>query len=236
MGCLDFTCFPTNVLFLFQIPRHHHVFSQVSFLMCVYRSIPVMCCYWPSPLFLNIYIVYDFSMSQAILSLKNIFMWTGFSSFKTFFLMTDCNPTSESPGEGTCLWLWILLLLAKLSSKMPVLIYTAISNFLKVAYLCTPVSISYYHLNILANLIGENEISIWRICIYLITSKYEYFATCVYQLYFLFCELSVCILFIRVWIYFFSICMSFIIKLPLGRSFCCKLFPLWSVILIFFLL
>ena len=56
---------------------------------------------------------------------------------------------------------------------MPVLIYPAISNFLRPAHLCSLVSISYYHLNILANLIGENDISILRSYIYLITSKWN---------------------------------------------------------------
>lgn len=45
---------------------------------------------------------------------------------------------------------------------------------------------------------------------------------CVYQLYFLFCDLSLPILFIRVWICFLSICMSFIIKIALGLSFYCR--------------
>ena len=92
---------------------------------------------------------------------------------------------------------------------MPVLIYPAISNFLRAAHLCSLVSISYYHLNILANLIGENDISILRSYIYLITSKWngilmESFAMCIYQLYFLSSEFSLHILFIRDWICFFS--------------------------------
>lgn len=77
----------------------------------------------------------------------------------------------ESSRKGTYLWLWILLHIAKLSSKMPVLIYTVISNFLRVAHSCSLVSISYYDLSILANLIGENDISIFKNCVYLITSN-----------------------------------------------------------------
>lgn len=121
--------------------------------------------------------------------------------------MADCNPTSESPREEK--YLWIVPHFAKLPFKMPVLIYPAISNFLRPAHLCSLVSISYYHLNILANLIGENDISILRSYIYLITSKWngilmESFAMCIYQLYFLSSEFSLHILFIRDWICFFS--------------------------------
>lgn len=121
--------------------------------------------------------------------------------------MADCNPTSESPREEK--YLWIVPHFAKLPFKMPVLIYPAISNFLRAAHLCSLVSISYYHLNILANLIGENDISILRSYIYLITSKWngilmESFAMCIYQLYFLSSEFSLHILFIRDWICFFS--------------------------------
>ena len=110
-----------------------------------------------------------FSVSQD--HRRSIFMWAAFSSFKVLFLTTDCNHTSERPRKGTYLWLRILLHIAKLSSKMPVLIYTVISNFLWVAHSCILVSISYYHLHILANLIGENDISIFKNCIYLITSN-----------------------------------------------------------------
>lgn len=85
--------------------------------------------------------------------------------------MADCNPTSESPREEK--YLWIVPHFAKLPFKMPVLIYPAISNFLRPAHLCSLVSMSYYHLNILANLIGENDISILRSYIYLITSKWN---------------------------------------------------------------
>lgn len=126
--------------------------------------------------------------------------------------MADCNPTSESPREEK--YLWIVPQFAKLPFKMPVLVYPAISNFLRPAHLCSLVSMSYYHLNILANLIGENDISILRSYIYLITSKWngmewngilmESFAMCIYQLYFLSSEFSLHILFIRDWICFFS--------------------------------
>lgn len=85
--------------------------------------------------------------------------------------MADCNPTSESPREEK--YLWIVPQFAKLPFKMPVLVYPAISNFLRPAHLCSLVSMSYYHLNILANLIGENDISILRSYIYLITSKWN---------------------------------------------------------------
>ena len=137
--------------------------------------------------------------------------------------MANCNPTSESPREEK--YSWIVLYFAKLPFKMPVLIYSAISNVLRPAHLCSLVSISYYHLNVLANLIGEHDILILRSCIYLITSKLESFAMCIYQLYFLSGEFSLHILFIRAWIFFFSICMSFIIKISLGLSFWCNYSP-----------
>lgn len=114
--------------------------------------------------------------------------------------------------------------IAKLSFKMPVLIYAAISNFLRVAYSCTLVNISYYHLNILAKLIGENNISILKSCIYLITgnlnispcvftSSASCFVSCLFIFYLLGSE----------YVFYPHIC--FIIKISLGLSFCCNYLP-----------
>ena len=145
--------------------------------------------------------------------------------------MANCNPTSESPREEK--YLWIVLYFAKLPFKMPVLIYSAISNILRPAHLCSLVSISYYHLNVLANLIGEHDILILRSCIYLITSKLESFAMCIYQLYFLSGEFSLHILFIRAWIFFFLNMYEFYNKDIPWPVILVQLFTLWSVVLIF---
>ena len=150
--------------------------------------------------------------------------------------MVNCNPTSESPREEK--YLWIVQHFAKLPFKMPVLIYSAISNFWRPAHLCSLVSISYYHVNILANLIGEYDISILRSCIYLITSKWngilmESFAMCIYKLYFLSGEFSLHILFIRAWICFFLNMYEFYNKDIPWPVILLQLFTLWSVVLIF---
>lgn len=136
--------------------------------------------------------------------------------------------------QGKKKYLWIVPHFAKLPFKMPGLIYSAISNVLRPAHLCSLVSISYCHLNILANLIGENEISILRSCIYLITSKLESFAMCIYQLYFLSGEFSLHILFIRAWICFFLNRYEFYNKDIPWPVIVLQLFTLWSVVLNFF--
>lgn len=153
--------------------------------------------------------------------------------------MADCNPTSESPREEK--YLWIVPHFAKLPFKMPVLIYPAISNFLRPAHLCSLVSISYYHLNILANLIGENDFSILRSYIYLITSKWngmEYswnLLPCVFTSYTssLVSSLFIFYLLGTGYVFFLNMYEFYNKDIP-WPVILLQLFTLWSVVLIFY--